>query len=271
MNRTKIEYLSGNNGRTWNPLAMLCEPVSKGCANCWSRKIALNRLSNNPILSQSKRLAYKGIDEPYMDFNQLHSPTEVKRPLVIGVQFMGDLLYSKVSLWQIEDVYKVIRDCPQHQFLILTKRPDRQVRLEYEVPAFFKLPDNAWFGISAEDQDTFDDRVKSLREVSCKNKWISFEPLLGDIDIAQDLHLSNCHDETGAIRWVAVGGETGSNARTVETSWFSSISAACKEEGVHYYFKQFGTFAKGQDMGIWDTEGLTRRELPEELESILEY
>ena len=54
--------------------------------------------------------------------DKLNEPLRVKKPAVIGVSFMGDLFHEEVDYVSINRIFKVIRRCPQHTFIILTKR-----------------------------------------------------------------------------------------------------------------------------------------------------
>ena len=126
----------------------------------------------------------------------------------------------------IEDVLEIISACPRHTFQILTKRAER-------LADFFGdrlAPDNAWLGVSVEDQKYGIPRIDALREVQASIRFLSAEPLLeclGEID------LSNIH-------WVIVGGESGQNARPMKPQWVENIQRQCQEQGAQFFFKQWG-------------------------------
>ena len=67
-----------------------------------------------------------------------------------------------------------------------------------------ELSENIWFGITTENQSTADERLPVLSEIPAAVKFVSCEPLLGDID----LRLWIKH-----IDWVICGAETGPGAR----------------------------------------------------------
>ena len=46
-------------------------------------------------------------------------------------------------------------------------------------------------------------------------------------------------DLTG-IHWVIVGGESGSKARPMKAEWVESIKDQCEQDGVAFFFKQWG-------------------------------
>jgi protein gp37 len=48
-------------------------------------------------------------------------------------------------------------------------------------------------------------------------------------------------DLTG-IEWVIVGGESGHGARPMKESWVLNVKRQCEEQGVDFFFKQWGAF-----------------------------
>ncbi|MEO7177078.1 MAG: DUF5131 family protein, partial [Saprospiraceae bacterium] len=100
------------------------------------------------------------------------------------------------------------------------------------------IPDNVWMGVSVESGKT-KHRIDYLREIPAKIRFLSMEPLLehtGTLDL------------TG-IHWVIVGGESGMKARPMKPEWALDIQRQCDEQGVSFFFKQWGT---------WGADGLKR-------------
>ena len=107
MNRTKIEYLT----HTWNPIKMKCTPVSEGCLNCW-HLVQCNIRRNNSKLPDRLRDVYAGIRRPYLDKKELRAPLKLKKPSIIGVQFMGDIFHEKISNYHVGwygKIFKIIQ------------------------------------------------------------------------------------------------------------------------------------------------------------------
>lgn len=114
--------------------------------------------------------------------------------------------------------------------------------------------DNAWLGVSAENQQAFDERIEWLHrlrwEVPHATLFLSIEPLLGPIDIAPALERLEFSVTAGSTRpksktvvdWVIVGGESGPGARPCNIEWIRSIVAQCKAAGVACFVKQLGGF-----------------------------
>ena len=59
--------------------------------------------------------------------SKLSEPLKVKKAARIGVSFMGDLFHDDVPDEFIAATWQVMADCPQHTFLVLTKRPSRML------------------------------------------------------------------------------------------------------------------------------------------------
>ena len=70
------------------------------------------------------------------------------------------------------------------------------------------------------------------------------------------------------IDWVIVGGESGRKARPMYESWVWDIKQQCQDEGVKFFFKQWGGTNKKKAGRI--LEGKTWDEMPtvEQLEEV---
>lgn len=158
--------------------------------------------------------------------DRLDDPVKRKKPTVYFVNSMSDLFHDRVPDAFIEKVFDTITRTPQHTYQILTKRAARMAR-------FFKnrpVPNNAWLGVSVEDRKYGVPRIEHLRKVPARIRFLSVEPLLSDIG---KLDLT-------AIHWVIVGGESGPKARPMKMEWADSVRQQCQEQGVAFFFKQWG-------------------------------
>lgn len=161
---------------------------------------------------------------------------------LVFVNSMSDLFHAKVPLDFVRDVFDVIRDTPQHTYQILTKRSTRLRRMADRLD----WPANLWMGVSVENKEVID-RIEDLRSVPAQVRFLSCEPLVGDLG-ALDL---------GGIHWVIVGGESGPNARPMDPRWAESIRDQCTRSAVPFFFKQWGgrtPKANGRrlDGRLWD-------------------
>lgn len=204
---------------TWNPTTG-CDKISAGCKFCYAEVM-------------SKRLHSMGIEKYKDNFNvrehpmTLDEPYKWKKSKVVFVNSMSDLFHKNISIQYIQKVFEVMNDNPQHVFQILTKRSD--LLLKYDQLGLLKWSHNIWMGVSVEN-NTFINRIDDLRNTKARVKFLSCEPLIGPIP---DLNLKN-------IDWVIVGGESGRKPRYMNSDWVINIQEKCADEGVAFFFKQWG-------------------------------
>ena len=100
---------------------------------------------------------------------------------------------------------------------------------------------NVWLGVSAEDQDTFDERITLLLQTPAAVRWVSLEPLLGHIDlIGKDEQNSALHTYNNRPRldWGVVGAESGSDFRQMDMEAARYIIRQFQDAGVPLFVKQ---------------------------------
>jgi len=217
---------------TWNPVAG-CSVHSAGCTNCYAMNMA-HRL-NAMGLAKYKNVTEKVNGRPIWtgavneDWAVLERPKKWKKPRKIFVNSMSDLFHENVSDHFIQIVWRVMADTPQHKYQILTKRPESAHRLFHE-GVISELP-NVWFGVSVENRASVH-RINYLKDVPAAVRFISFEPLIGPVG---DIAMTDIH-------WAIVGGESGRGARPMKEVWIDEIFEQCRDQGVSFFFKQWGTW-----------------------------
>ena len=210
--RSSIEWTDA----TWNPVTG-CTQVSPGCKNCYAMRFA-ERWRGVPGHPYEQGFDLKEWPE------RLPLPLHWKQPRTIFVNSMSDLFHEGVSEHYIQNVFVVMVQANHHRFQVLTKR---HRRLEELAPRLPWAP-NIWMGVSVETQ-RWVERVSALRNTAAAVKFLSCEPLLGDLNL----------DLTG-IDWVIVGGESGYGARPMQEQWALHIQEQCKASRVPFFFKQWG-------------------------------
>jgi protein gp37 len=172
----------------------------------------------------------------------LEAPATWRKPRRIFVNSMSDLFHARVPTPFIQDVFAAMKRADWHQYQILTKRSERLLELNEQLP----WGQHVWMGVSVENE-RFVHRVDHLRRTSAKVKFLSLEPLLGPLPgLALD-----------GIDWVIVGGESGPKARPMNPAWVTSIRDQCRAAGVAFFFKQWGGVFKSRtgrslDGRTWD-------------------
>ncbi len=206
---------------TWNPVTG-CTKVSAGCKNCYAERMAKR-------LRAMGARNYRNGFRPTMHEHMLEVPLGWRQPRKVFVNSMSDLFHAAVSEEFIHRVFGVMRRASQHQFQVLTKRPER-VR---EMSARLDWAPNVWMGVSVESELCVG-RIDDLRRSGARVKFLSLEPLIGPLD---GLPLEG-------IDWVIVGGESGPHSRPIQEEWVVSIQRQCSKSGVAFFFKQWGGVRK---------------------------
>lgn len=109
---------------------------------------------------------------------------------------------------------------------------------------YWPLP-NVWLGTSVEDQKRADERIPHLLRCPAAVRFLSCEPLLGDVRLTPEFGPSPIGQSTvihNRVNWIIVGGESGPGARPCEIGWIRSVVRQAKSAGVACFVKQLGAF-----------------------------
>jgi protein gp37 len=235
---------------TWNPVTG-CSRVSPGCEHCYAEALSLRRgWSKKPWTKQN------AAENVTLHPERLKQPLSWRGPRRIFVNSMSDLFHDLISDDFIDDVFAVMALARQHQFQVLTKRPERmqaymtstsngarrqshvqssvdRIRRGGYVPGW-PLP-NVWLGVSCEDQRRADERLPILLATPAAIRFASFEPLLGPIDFPLP-----CADSVfwGGLHWGIIGGESGPDYRPMQIEWAQAIADTFAWANRPVYVKQ---------------------------------
>jgi protein gp37 len=229
--KTAIEWTD----KTWNP-STGCNKVSPGCKFCYAETITERFPQNFPN-------GFNFTLHP----DRLNEPRTWRKSSRIFVNSMSDLFHEEMPLEFLQQIFEVMRDCPQHTFQILTKRHENML----ELAPFLEWSPNIWLGVSVETQ-AYVHRIDALRNVNAAVRFLSCEPLLGPLKL--DLE---------GIHWVITGGESGQHYRPIKENWVSSIRDQCQKVGVAFFHKQWG--GRTPKSGGRLLDGRTWDEMPVEL------
>jgi protein gp37 len=223
--KSKIEWTDA----TWNPVRG-CTKISPGCKHCYAETFA-ERFRGVPGHPYEQGFDLRLVPE------KLEEPLKWKTPRLIFVNSMSDLFQVGVPDEYIAKVAAVMDAAKWHTFQVLTKRAERMRSLLNTKLQFAAHSSHIWWGVSVEDQKYGVPRIDELRHANAAMRFLSVEPLLEDIGL---LNLSGIH-------WVIVGGESGPGARPMRKEWVLSIKKQCREEGVPFFFKQWGGVRKAKN------------------------
>ncbi|EKO50017.1 DUF5131 family protein [Leptospira kirschneri] len=248
---------------TWNPVTG-CTKISAGCKNCYAETLSKRKFGE---------WKNRSFSEIILKYSKLKEPFSLRKPSKVFVNSMSDLFHENVPDSFIDKIFGVMALNPKHTFQILTKRSDRMLKYLTNVDRASDIGDiaysyvednwqsksikmpfewttdrwkgsvawplpNVWLGVSVEDQKTADERIPDLVRIPAAIRFLSCEPLLGNID----LELDNYY-----IHWVIAGGESGPNARPVHPSYVETIRDQCVGANVPFFFKQWGEWYPYQD------------------------
>jgi protein gp37 len=211
--KSRIEWTEA----TWNPVTG-CDQVSPGCAHCYAKTFA-ERWRGVPGHPYEQGFDLRIWPE------RLDQPLKWKRPRTIFVNSMSDLFHERIPDEFIAQVFNVMERANHHIFQVLTKRPERMLEIADELP----WPANVWMGVSIENR-RFVRRADLLRSAPAAVRFISAEPLLGPLE---GLDLTDIH-------WLIAGGESGPGHRPIREEWVLDLRDRCEDEGVAFFFKQWG-------------------------------
>ena len=217
MKYSKIEWTDA----TWNP-STGCNKITSGCKNCYAEVMAKR-------LQAMGAPGYENGFEFTLMNDRLELPKKIKKPTKFFVNSMSDLFHEEMPYDFLDKVFQTIEVTPKHQYQILTKR-------ENILENYFKsrkVPQNVWLGVTVENAKC-KNRIDVLRNIEAEIRFLSIEPLIGSVG---KLDLHNIH-------WVIVGGESGHKARPMKPEWAVDIQRQCDEQGVAFFFKQWGTWGE---------------------------
>jgi protein gp37 len=225
-----------------------CERKSEGCDNCYARTMHERWNGKGSFLTR----------KPTSDANWLQplrwsvkAQQEGKRAKVF-VGSMCDWLDLRAADEVRTELLGMILDERLHiEWLMLTKRPEcwstaliRAMKCAKEkgLPELAQkikmwveglVPEHVWFGVTAENQERWDERVRVLRGIPAAVKWVSCEPLIGKVICKKE--------EVRSLDWIVAGGENGPGARPCRKEWITDLCIWTKSEQRMFFFKQWGS------------------------------
>ena len=111
---------------TWNPITG-CSKISPGCKNCYAERMA-KRLK--AMGQPNYRNGFKITTHPLT----IELPLKWKKPQTIFVNSMSDIFHELVQKAFILNLFDVMNKADWHLYQILTKRSERMLELNSEIP-----------------------------------------------------------------------------------------------------------------------------------------
>lgn len=277
MNNTRIDWCDS----TWNPVT----GCKGGCDYCYARSIAnrfggwttggvkttQNFFSDPPVLDSPlllERKSGKVVKAPYpfaftptFHRYRLEEPLKKRKGQNIFVGSMADLFGRWVPTKWIVEVLDICRKAPQHNYLFLTKFPERYVELDHL--ALLPHEENFWYGATitnAKQMKRAADSIGQLRQEV--RSFFSMEPLMEDVARSEAWEMSY----NGAYaNWIIIGAMTGPGSESQQPcrEWVERIVDDSKNELSPFY--PIPVFMKDNLRKVWGRDLI--QEFPEKLEA----
>lgn len=230
---------------TWNPWHG-CLKISDGCKFCYMYRDKMKYGQNAKLVLRAK--------------TKFNYPYKIDQPKLVFTCSWSDFFIENADAWRAE-AWEIIRNTPHLTYQILTKRPERI--LDHLPADWGDGYDNVWLGVTVENNATRS-RIKTLSEVPAKVRFISFEPLLEFLELADYMPIL-----TQYYHWAILGGESGNDNgfyryRPCELEWFEYLVDVCKIAGISVFVKQLGTHLHNE-LGLRDRHARNISEFPDAL------
>lgn len=236
MKNTTIEWANHTFNPWWG-----CTKVSEGCANCyaetWSKRTGKDLWGPGKARERKSRTYW---NQP-INWN-LEAAAFEERPRVFCAS-MADWLDHEVPAHWRAGLLELIDKTPNLDWLLLTKRPEaweaRMAATAVHSAAASRwrqgyAPPNVWVGVSAENQERWNERLPMLYAIPARIRFVSAEPLLGPIEMGP-----------WKPDWLIVGGESGPGARpTMHPDYVRHLRDQCEIRGTAFFFKQWGNWVE---------------------------
>lgn len=251
--KTNIQWTDAS----WN-IAVGCTKVDEDCKFCYMYRDSMDSKRFDPKIVRKTKTVFD-------------LPLKLKEPSKIFTSSYTDVFHVECDPFRNE-MWDIIRKCPQHTFQILTKRPERIAEhLPNDWNENFK---NVWIGTSVGSaggmkriydlMDAFNEWRNGGFELQKPVTFISFEPLHEFVDCNLDISTICWFD------WVIVGGESGNDTgkyryRPCQLEWIEEIVNSFQSCGVAVFVKQMGTHL-AKELKMSDRHGGNIEEFPANLQ-----
>ena len=273
---TKIEWCD----HSFNPWVG-CTKISPGCDNCyaerwacrfgtegwgakanrrktsaqnWRQPIQWNRQAEIQFSAWERFQTDSGLSDDEMI--EQHGFIKPRRPRVFCGSLCDVFDNAVPDEWRVE-LFELMSVTPHLDWLLLTKRIGNAAKMLPKDQRGDQLSwgcgwSNVWLGATICNQEEADRDIPKLLATPAAVRFVSMEPLLGPIDLAQACAKYHWTDGGGfwysatprLLDWTIVGGETGKHARPLHPSWVRSLRDQCQHARIPFFFKQWGEYVE---------------------------
>lgn len=217
---TKIEWAT----HTFNPW-IGCQKVSPGCDHCYAESLSKRYgwVEWGPY-GERKRTSHANWKKPRQWAKTARGAD--LRPRVFCAS-LADVFDNQVPQSWRSDLFVLIKETPELDWLLLTKRPENIAKM---LVFNSEMPTNIWYGTTCESQEHYDRRWPLLRQIPADIHFISYEPAIGPLRIPLD--------DVSEPEWLICGGESGPGARMMNPEWAADVMNDCERMDIPFFMKQ---------------------------------
>lgn len=253
--QSKIEWTD----HTFNPWEG-CQKVAPECDHCYAeaRDLRFTGGTHWGPKAPRRRTSVQNWNKPRRWNAQAHAFfTAHRRRQRVFCASLADVFDNAVDPAWRADLWALIQECEQLDWLLLTKRPQNIAKML--PPDWGDGWPHVWLGTSAGTQKTAEQNIPHLLAAPAAVRFVSAEPMLGSISfrwakwdnwLDKDGNRRPAVNEYDGLRmldWVICGGESGPNARPMHPDWARSLRDQCRDADVPFFFKQWGNWAVAID------------------------
>ena len=218
---TKIEWAH----HTFNPW-IGCTRLIPACDHCYAEAHA-RRYGHGDLWEGERRRTSESNWRQPIAWNRKAGERGV-RPRVFCAS-LDDVFDNHIDPSWRSDLFGLIEDTPNLDWLLLTKRPQNVGKMLW--PKWdCGVPSNIWIGTTVENQAEADKRREAFRLIPATTKFVSYEPALGPVD----------WHGWEFVKQIIFGGESGPQARVWHPNWARATRDYCARFGIAYLHKQNG-------------------------------
>jgi protein gp37 len=176
-------------------------------------------------------------------------------PRLVFVGDLGDIFSKDVPFEFLKAEIIDLATVPpgnHHIVQMLTKQPQRAAQFAtWLAEQGVNWPNNVWIGTSITSRASVP-RIRHLRSIPAKHRFLSLEPLVGDPGLSPEM--------VDGVDWMIIGGESDQGplkARPFDPQWARDTIALGQRTGAAVFVKQLGSSPVGLSLidhhgGDWD-------------------
>lgn len=218
-------------GKAWRH-GYHCTKVSPGCAHCYAESMNMRFGTGLPFDERKVKF--------YLDLS-VFDDLPKKKPTSVFVQSMGDIFHEQIPFEFIDQMMDpMLASHGANRFLFLTKRPKRMAEYFNSKSKSLHQNEKFWVGTTVENEDYLW-RIDELLKIQAAKHFVSFEPMLGEIDLLENgsSYLEcNSNHILSKVDWAIIGAESGPKLRECKIEDVRDIVEQCRDYGVPVFVKQ---------------------------------